>query len=57
MESTDWVKLVFSETPDRAIVKQGYLFDEGDFYRVIGDRTETLVSKVKVISITKRKQR
>jgi hypothetical protein len=53
--SIDWVKLVFNETPAKAIVKQGYLYDEGDFYRVVGDNTETLVRKVKVISITKRK--
>lgn len=54
--TTDWVKLVFNETPQRAIVKQGYLFDEGDFFRVVGDNSESLVRKVKVISITKRRQ-
>ena len=53
----EWVKLVYSETPTKANVKQGYLFDEGDFYRVIGDASETLVRKNKVISITKRKKR
>jgi len=53
----DWVKLVYSETPDKANVKQGFLYDEGDFYRVIGDTSETLVRKIKVISITKRIQK
>jgi len=51
--STDWVKLVFSETPSKANVKKGYLYDEGDFFRVVGDQSETLVRKSKVISITK----
>ena len=51
----DWVKLVFNETPTKAVVKQGFLFDEGDFYRIVGDNTETLVRKIKVISITKKK--
>ena len=50
----DWVKLVYSETPSKANVKQGYLFDEGDFYRIVGDSTETMVRKIKVISITKK---
>ncbi len=52
----EWVKLVYSETPTKVNVKQGYLFDEEDFYRVIGDTSETLVRKVKVISITKKKK-
>ncbi len=52
----NWVKLVYSETPDKANVKQGILFDEGDFFRIVGDTSETLVNKVKVISITKKKQ-
>jgi hypothetical protein len=53
----DWVKLVYSETPSKANVKQGYLYDEGDFYRVVGDNTETLIRKLKVISITKKTER
>ena len=53
----EWVKLVYSETPTKANVKQGYLFDEGDFYRIVGDASETLVRKVKVISITKKTQK
>ena len=54
----EWVKLVYSETPTKANVKQGYLYDEGDFFKVVGDTTETLVRKLKVISITKKtKQR
>jgi hypothetical protein len=52
----DWVKLVYSETPTKANVKQGYLYDEGDFFKIIGDSSETLVRKIKVISITKRKK-
>ncbi len=51
-EQARWVKLIFSETPTKANVKQGYLYDEGDFYRIIGDRSEALVRKSKVISIT-----
>lgn len=50
----EWVKLVYSETPTKVNVKQGYLFDEDDFYRIVGDASETLVRKNKVISITKR---
>ena len=50
----EWVKLVYNETPEMANVKQGYLYDEGDFFRVVGDNTETLVNKIKVISITKK---
>ena len=53
----EWVKLVYSETPQKANVKQGYLYDEGSFFRVVGDRSETLVNKIKVISITKKKVR
>jgi len=53
--TVNWVKLVFNETPQKAIVKQGYLFDEGEFFRVVGDNSETLVRKVKVISITKKR--
>jgi hypothetical protein len=52
----EWVKLVYSETPEKANVKQGFLYDEGDFYRIVGDTTETLVRKIKVISITKKTQ-
>ena len=52
--TVNWVKLVFNETPEKAIVKQGYLFDEGEFFRVVGDNSETLIRKVKVISITKK---
>jgi hypothetical protein len=55
LKQAEWVKLVFNETPSTANVKQGYLFDEGDFYRVVGDNTETLVRKSNVIAITKRK--
>ncbi len=55
-ESAEWVKLVYNETPEKANVKQGYLFDEGDFFRVVGDSSETLVRKLKVISITKKAQ-
>lgn len=54
MKPTEWVKLVYSETPEKANVKQGYLYDEGDFFRIVGDSSETLVRKVKVISITKK---
>ncbi|MBD3203360.1 hypothetical protein GF327_03640 [Candidatus Woesearchaeota archaeon] len=50
----EWVKLVFNETPTKVVVKQGYLYDDGEFYKVIGDRSETLVRKDKVISITKK---
>ncbi len=53
----EWVKLVYSETPTKVNVKQGYLFEEDDFYRVVGDASETLVRKNKVISITKRKKK
>jgi hypothetical protein len=53
-KQVDWVKLVYNETPETANVKQGYLYDEGDFFRVVGDNAETLVNKVKVISITKK---
>jgi hypothetical protein len=55
-ESAEWVKLVYSETPTKANVKQGFLFDEGDFYKIVGDSSETLVRKIKVISITKKTQ-
>ncbi|MEM3373990.1 MAG: hypothetical protein QW757_03190 [Candidatus Woesearchaeota archaeon] len=54
MKPTEWVKLVYSETPDKANVKQGFLYDEGDFYRIVGSNSETLVRKVNVISITKK---
>ena len=54
--NADWVKLIYQETPDRANIKQGYLFDEGDFYKIIGDDTETLVRKFNVISITKKRK-
>ena len=50
----EWVKLVYRETPTKANVKQGYLYDEGDFYRIVGDTSETLVRKVAIISITKK---
>ena len=50
----EWVKLVYSETPTKANVKQGYLYEHGDFYKVVGDTSETLVRKGKVISITKK---
>ena len=53
-KQADWVKLVYSETPTKANVKQGFLFDEGDFFKVVGDTSETLVRKIKVISITKK---
>lgn len=54
--NADWVKLIYNETPDKANIKQGYLFEEGDFYKIIGDDTETLVRKNHVISITKRRK-
>jgi hypothetical protein len=53
----EWVKLVFNETPTKVVVKKGYLYDEGDFYKVIGDRSESLVRKDRVISITKKKSK
>ncbi len=56
-KQAEWVKLVYSETPTKVNVKQGYLFDEDDFYRVVGDASETLVRKSKVISISKRKKK
>jgi len=52
----DWVKLVYNETPSKANVKQGFLFDDGDFYRVVGDTSETYVRKLNVISITRKKR-
>jgi hypothetical protein len=54
-KQAEWVKLVYNETPQKANVKQGYLYDEGDFFKVIGDNTETLIRKSTIISITKRK--
>ena len=57
MEQPEWVKLVYSETPTKANVKQGYLYEDDLFFRVVGDTSETLVRKDKVISITKRTQR
>ena len=55
LNGPEWVKLVYSETPTQANVKQGYLFDEGDFFKIVGTQTETLVRKQTVISITKKK--
>jgi hypothetical protein len=52
-----WVKLVYNETPTKVNVKQGYLHDEGDFYKIIGDRSETYVRKGKVISISKKRKK
>ena len=54
--NADWVKLVYSETPYKANVKQGFLFDEGEFFKIIGDTDETLIRKKAIISITKRKK-
>ncbi|MFH2020361.1 MAG: hypothetical protein ABIJ34_03040 [archaeon] len=56
-KSADWVKLVYNETPEKVNVKQGYLYDDGDFFRVIGDTSETLIRKLKVISITKNRKK
>jgi hypothetical protein len=55
LKQAEWVKLVYNETPSKANIKQGYLYDEGEFYKVVGDNTETLVRKSNVIAITKRK--
>ncbi|MEM2131577.1 MAG: hypothetical protein QXM96_03420 [Candidatus Woesearchaeota archaeon] len=49
-----WVKLVYNETPDKVNVKQGFLYDEGDFFKIVGSSSETLVRKNNVISITKK---
>lgn len=54
MKNAEWVKVVYNETPTKANVKQGFLYDEGDFYRVVGNSSETFVRKIKVISITKK---
>ena len=56
-QPAEWVKLVYRETPTKANVKQGYLFEEGDFYKIVGDASETLVRKLAVISISKKKKK
>ncbi|MBN1503410.1 hypothetical protein JW930_07765 [Candidatus Woesearchaeota archaeon] len=56
VEPSEWVKLVFNETPTKVNVKQGYLYDEGDFYKVIGDFSVSYVRKSNVISITKKRR-
>ena len=50
----DWVKLVYNETPNKSNVKQGYLFEEGEFYRIVGSESESLVRKHNVVSISKK---
>ena len=47
-----WKKVVYEESDGSSAVRQGYFFDEGEFVRVIGDRTESLIKKDKIISIT-----
>lgn len=56
VEPAEWVKLVFNETPTKVNVKQGYLFNEGDFYKIIGDYSVSLIRKSNIISITKKKR-
>jgi len=53
-EKGTWVKVVYNETPTKVNIKKGRLFDEGIFYRVVGDRSDSLVRKGNIISITKK---
>ena len=47
-----WKKVVFEEPDGSVGVRQGYFYDEDDFVRVVGDRTECLIRKSKIVSIT-----
>lgn len=48
----DWKKVVFEEADGQINIRQGYFSDEGEFIRLIGDHTESLIRKDKIISIT-----
>ena len=56
IETREWVKIVYSETPRKVNIKQGYLKEDGEFYEVEGDKTITLIRKSCVISISKKKE-
>lgn len=52
MENQQWKKVVYSESDGQVNVKQGFFSDEGDFVRVVGDHSEALIRKDKIVSIT-----
>ena len=53
-KQAQWKKIVYDEGNGSVVVRQGYYSEEGDFVRVVGDKTNSLIRKDKVISITSR---
>lgn len=51
-----WKKVVYEESNGIIAIRQGFYYDEGDYVRVNGDRTDSLIKKDKIISITTNKQ-
>ncbi|MDD4878666.1 MAG: hypothetical protein PHO02_06575 [Candidatus Nanoarchaeia archaeon] len=48
----EWKKVIYEESEGITNIKQGYFSDEGDFIKVVGDHSEALIRKDKIISIT-----
>lgn len=50
-----WKKVTYEDGDGKISVKQGYFFDEGDFVKLIGDYTEALIRREKIISVTSKR--
>ena len=48
---SNWVKIVYKENDTDVRVKQGFLTDEGNFYKIVGDFKTTFINKNFVIMI------
>lgn len=51
-QTYNWKKVVYEESNGEINVKQGYFSEEGNFVKVVGDHSEALIRKDKIISIT-----
>ncbi len=50
-----WVKVVYEESNGKTSVKQGFLAEEENFIRIVGDQTEALIRRDKIISVTNKR--
>ena len=54
-QQTLWKKVVYEEPNGTVGVRQGFFFDDGEYVKIIGDRTESLIRKNRIISITSKR--
>lgn len=54
-EKQEWAKVLYEDANGKTGIKQGYLLEEGNFFRITGDNSETLIRKDKITTIIRKR--